>query len=141
MIQQPRSIADHIDCLARLTGAPVAFIDQVRTLFLSKGISLDAEADPFIAALDEAFRREESIRTTTYRARDNLDRMQSKFRKIGRAYVEHVARNVSGEQRPKSRLRTARASTQVTIRGDHRTLVTRTEREELPMVPGPEEIQ
>jgi len=139
MIQAPRSIADHIDCLARLTGAPVTFIDQVRALFMSKGISLDTLADPFISALDEAFRREETIRMTAYRARQNLSTMQGNFRKIGRAYVDHVIKKAAGKQRP--RVPSTGKSTRVTIRGDHRTLVTRTEREELPMVPGPEELQ
>ena len=145
MIQPPTSIADHIECLARLTGAPVNFVDQVRSLFLLKGISLDTEAKPFLAALDEAFQREESIRNSTYRARENLDKLQQNFRKIGRAYVDHVMKKTSAKKPPLSSLlaktRAAAGTTQVTIRGNHRTLVTRTEREELPMVPGPDEIQ
>ena len=69
MTFEPKSIADHIDCLARLTGAPRSFVLQVKDLFGRKGISLETDASPYLAALEEAFRREESIRTSARRAR------------------------------------------------------------------------
>ena len=142
---EPQSIGDHIECLARMTGAPLTFVDQVQALFLAKGISLDTAATPFVEALDEAFRREEQIRNSTYRARRNLAALQQNFEKVGRAYVDQL----SGKKRAQSQTPSGRRprrgptpkTTQVTIRGDHRTLVTRTEREELPMVPGPDEPQ
>jgi hypothetical protein len=143
---EPKTIAEHIECLARLTGAPLAFVDQVRALFLAKGISLDTEADPFLDALEEAFRREESIRCSTYRARRNLDQVHDNFQKVGRAYVEQLSqlkrihtklqehsRRLQKPERPQA--------TQVTIKGDHRTFVTRPVREELPLVPGPDDVQ
>ena len=34
-----------------------------------------------------------------------------------------------------------KGATRIAVQGDHRSLVTRTEREQLPMVPGPEEPQ
>jgi hypothetical protein len=145
---EPRSIGEHIECLARLTGAPGSFVEQVRALFVAKGISLDTAAGPFIDALEEAFRREERIRTSTYRARQNLTKLSDNFKRIGRAYVEQVGqvgRTRTRVPAPAGRAATAAASegrtTQVTIRGDHRTYVTRTEREELPMVPGPADPQ
>lgn len=148
MLEQPRSIAEHIECLARLTGAPIAFVDQVRALFLTKGISLDTVADPFIEALEEAFRREEHIRNSTYRARQNLTRLAENFKKVGRVYVEQLAQvERSGgksvaRRAPRRAVATSAAkATAVTIKGDHRTYVTRTEREELPLVPGPSELQ
>lgn len=149
MRQPPVSIADHIECLARITGAPISFVDQVRALFLAKGISLEQAATPFIEALEEAFRREECIRSSTYRARQNLAKLQENFQKIGRAYVEQLA-NVkvrsddASALRPKRRSATGRQqarTTQITIHGDHRTFVTRPEREDLPLVPGPEDLQ
>ncbi len=147
MRQPPVSIADHIDCLARITGAPVSFVDQVRALFRAKGISLDQNATPFIEALEEAFRREECIRSSTYRARQNLAKLQENFQKIGRAYVQQLANVKVRSDAPAPKLR-RRASagreprtTQITIHGDHRTFVTRPEREDLPLVPGPEELQ
>ena len=148
MIDQPKSIAEQIDCLARLTGAPVTFVTQVRQLFLTKGISLEDEATPFVAALEEAFRREENIRCSTQRARQNLGKIHDNFRKVGKAYVDQLSqlkRIQSSLQDQSRRLRRKlspqRRTTRVTITGDHRTLVTRQEREELPMVPGPEDVQ
>ncbi len=144
MRHEPRSIAEHIECLARLTGAPLSFVDQVRALFTTKGISLDAEATPFLEALDEAFRREEHIRANTFRARQELARMQENFGRVGRSYVEQHSRPREDALR-KGRARSASPrsprTTQVTIRGDHRTYIARTEREELPLVPGPREPQ
>ena len=147
MQQQPQSIGDHIDCLARMTGAPIAFVDQVRGLFLAKGISLDSDGEPFIEALEEAFRREERIRNTTQRARDNLAKLQQNFRKVGRAYVDQFTKKKKPGAEPtftpaaSANSSSKAKTTRVTIRGDHRTLVTRTEREELPMVPGPDDPQ
>jgi hypothetical protein len=151
MTDPPRSIADHIDSLARLTGAPVAFVDQVRALFTDKGISLETDAEPFIHALEEAFKREENIRTSSARAKSQLMKLRDNFRKVGQAYVEQLSqlKKVQGalkkqEMRPAKR-RTAPKPSQdavrVTVKGDHRSLVTRTIREELPMVPGPKEPQ
>jgi hypothetical protein len=146
VMREPKSIAEQIDCLARLTGAPHSFVDQVRALFLAKGIALDADAHPFLDALEEAFRREERIRCSNYRARRNLDQVHENFQKVGRAYVEqlsqlkrihtklaeHSRRVTKSERQP---------PTQVTIKGDHRTFVTRPVREELPLVPGPDDLQ
>ena len=70
---QPKSICDHIECLSRLTGAPDAFITQVKALFAKKGISLNADASPYLKALEEAFRREESIRATTHGGKKTFD--------------------------------------------------------------------
>lgn len=146
MLRPPRSIAEHIECLARLTGAPISFVDQVRSLFTTKGISLDTTAAPFLEALEEAFRREERIRNNSYRLRQNLSKLQENFKRIGRAYVNHLdqiveARGKAPASRRKGASRTAARPTRITIKGDHRTFVTRTEREELPMVPGPSDPQ
>ena len=149
MNYEPKSIAEHIECLARLTGAPVSFVDQVRQLFTSKGISLDTAATPFLNALEEAFRREESIRCSSYRAKQNIAKLQENFQKVGEAYVEQISqlKRIQSKLQDQSRrlrrkLGSQRSeSTQITIKGDHRTLITRPEREELAMVPGPKEDQ
>ena len=141
MMQDLRSIAEEIECLARTTGAPLSFVDQVRALFIVKGISLLAEAGPFLEALEEAFRREERIRNSTYRARQNLVKLQENFEKVGRAYVDQVSQIKKMRARTSPRTRGPVKTTQIAIKGDHRTLVTPTEREELPMVPGPEDPQ
>jgi hypothetical protein len=150
MNREPRSIGEHIDCLARLTGAPGSFVDQVRELFTRKGISLDEEAAPFLTALEEAFRREERIRCSSHRARANLTKIQDNFKKVGKAYVDQLSKLKNIQESLHQQTQRMRKSatpqekpstTHVTIKGDHRTFVTRPEREELPMVPGPKEIQ
>jgi hypothetical protein len=149
MMDQPKSIDEQIQCLARLTGAPGSFVEQVRALFTSKGIPLDTDAEPFLKALEEAFRREENIRASSVRAKHQIAKLRDNFRKVGQAYVEQLSqlrriqsslrsqRRRVGKQRPAARSRGAR----VTIEGDHRSLVTRTVREQPPMVPGPDEPQ
>ena len=149
MLHEPKSIAEHIECLSRLTSAPNNFVDQVRQLFVDKGISLDNEAAPFLPALEEAFKREETIRCSTRRAREGLSSIHDNFRKVGKAYVEQLSqlkKIQSSLQQQSQRLRQKMANkrgktTHVTISGDHRSFVTRPEREELPMVPGPSEPQ
>ncbi len=150
LMGEPRSIGEHIDCLARLTGAPLVFIDQVRSLFASKGISLESEAQPFVQALEQAFRREENIRASSHAANHHLSRIRENFRKVGKAYVEQLSqfrRMQSSLQKQSRKLRgkptknSSLARTRVTISGDHRTFVTRPVREQLPMVPGPKEMQ
>ena len=144
LMGEPRSIGEHIDCLARLTGAPLEFIDQVRSLFASKGISLESEAQPFVQALEQAFRREENIRASSHAANHHLSRIRENFRKVGKAYVAQLSqlRHMQSSLQKKSRkLRGKPTKTRVTISGDHRTFVTRPVREQLPMVPGPKEMQ
>ena len=145
MSYEPKSLEDQIDCLARITGAPETFVSQVKELFGKKGISMAEDAAPYVQALEEAFRREESIRFSTLRAKQNISTLQQHFRKIGRAYVTQISqlRKVQSSLKSSSgRLQKQQDNTtQITIKGDHRTFVTRTEREELPLVPGPEELQ
>ena len=59
---EPRTIDEHILCLARLTGASETFVCEVRALFLRRGIALDSNAAPYLAALEDAFLREERTR-------------------------------------------------------------------------------
>ncbi len=150
MFGQPKSIEDHIQCLARLTGAPNAFIDQVRSLFTSKGIPLASMAGPFVKALDEAFRREEHIRASSHTVQHQLASLRENFRKVGKAYVDQLSqlrRVHSSLQDHSHRLRRkllagqGRETSRVMIKGDHRSFVTAPEREQIPMVPGPKEQQ
>ncbi len=151
MTGQPKSIEDHIQCLARLTGAPHTFIDQVRSLFTSKGIPLISEARPFIKALDEAFRREEHIRASSHTVQHQLTRIRENFRKVGRAYVDQLSqlRRLHSSVQEQSRrlrkkppsIRQGRETSRVMIKGDHRSFVTSPVREQIPMVPGPKDQQ
>lgn len=56
------SLGAEIEALARCTGAPATFVQKIRILFERKGISLGRSAGPYMGALREAFRREENIR-------------------------------------------------------------------------------
>jgi len=148
---EPKSVAEQIECLARLTGASDAFAGQVRALFSKKGISLESDATPYVSALEEAFRREASIRSNAERARESITKLHSNFNKIGAAYVKQVEqlRKIQSGLRDQTRTSMRNASRgkgkkdvrPVTIRGDHRTYITRPQTEELPMVPGPKEVQ
>jgi len=145
---EPKSIEQHIVCLARLTGASDSFIDQVKSLFLKKGIALDAEAEPYIHALEEAFRREESIRASSRRARQNLSQVSDRFSRMVRDYVRKVRQMKKVQSNLHDRTRKlqkdsgkGKTTHTVTIQGDHRSFITRPEREDLPMVPGPDGLQ
>ena len=142
-----KSIAEQIDCLARLTDVPTSFVDQVRKLFTRKGISLGEDSGPYLRALEEAFIREESIRATAQHARTNVMRGGTDFKKVGQAYVnqlERLRRVQAGlrEKRKVSR-ETSPESTTISIDPDisGRSLVTGQQREDMPMVPGPDDLQ
>ncbi|HKQ63072.1 MAG TPA: hypothetical protein VJS92_17420 [Candidatus Polarisedimenticolaceae bacterium] len=145
----PKTISEHIDSLARLTGAPPSFVEQVRSLFTRKGIGLDTDGGPYLKALEEAFRREESIRVSAQRARQGLTRLHDNFHRIGRSYVQQLqqlraVRDSLQQQQAQSRklrVKLGDGATQVAIQGDHRAYVTPAQREDLPLVPGPEEPQ
>ena len=149
MTYEPKSINEHIDCLARLTGAPATFVEQVRSLFVGKGISLSSEAQPFLGALDEAFRREENVRMTSAKAKTGIPKLHPSIKNFGKNYTSQVQqlKRVQEQLREKTRRLQRKSPSRsdstmhVTIKGDHRTFVTRPVREELPMVPGPEELQ
>ena len=142
-MHEPKTLAEQIQCLAQLTGAPRSFVMQVKDLFSRKGISLDADAAPYLKALEEAFRREESIRCTTERARTNIRKLQDNFNKIGDAYVKQLAelRRLREGGRP-ARKKGSGGYDEVAIPGgNHRTFVSPQQSENLPMVPGPKEEQ
>ncbi len=140
---EPKSISDQIDCLARLTGAPKTFVFQVRELFLRKGISLESDAAPYVKALEEAFQREESIRTSARNARNSVRRLEKSFGQLGRTYarqIEQLKRIQAGLNDQARKLRAGKEPV-VQVRGNRRSLVTRQQNEDLPLVPGPEELQ
>ncbi len=144
MTFRPKTIEQQIDCLARLSGASESFICQVKALFTKKGIPLDSDAAPYQKALEDAFHREEAIRVTSQRARKCLVELHENFGKIGHAYVKQVEqlRKIQSNLRDQARkLRKKTDKQSVTIRGDHRSYVTKPQPDSLPMVPGPEETQ
>jgi len=133
-MNERKSINEHIRALARATGAPGSFVEQVRALFVTKGISLDEEAAPFLDALDEAFRREARIRLDAQRTQAHLARIEP--------IAPRGSRGLPGTP-PAARgpAETPAPATRVAVRGSHRALVTRPVREDQPLVPGPSDLQ
>lgn len=139
-----RTIGEEIDVLAHLTGAPEAFVRQVRALFTSKAIALDEDAAPFRPALEEAFRREEMIRTYSdhvqrglSRIRDNLVRVKSTCR----GDADRVRDARGSLERSVRRLRESgeRLEAAAYAFGSRSRVVKEVEAE--PLVPGPKEVQ
>jgi hypothetical protein len=139
-----KSIAEEIEILARLTGAPSAFVEQVRALFTTKAISLDEAVEPFLPALEEAFHREQTIRSSSTetgrrvaRIQENcghareLCRDQADQHRRARAHLQSSARRI-GEGGEKL---DAAAFALGIRRGFQREV------ELDPIVPGPKEIQ
>jgi hypothetical protein len=151
MAIDPKSIGGQIECLARLTGAPETFVEQVRALFLNKGISLDEEVAPYVAALEEAFLRERKIRSSTGKARQNLQRLQNQFNRLGDAYRKQLGQlkeirrsleaysQVRADQQARGRKKKVRPTVVVSVRRP--SVVTRPQRDGRSMVPGPEDLQ
>ena len=142
--RSPKSIAEEIEILARLTGAPRAFVEQVRALFTSKAISLDDAVDPFLVALDEAFRREETIRASSSQARRGLDRAQEnlgRVREIHREQTEHLRRARANLESSARRIRESgeRLEAAAYALGVRRGAYHETDA--APIVPGPKDIQ
>lgn len=142
-----KSIAEQIESLARLTGAPESFVDQVRELFTRKGISLDEDSAPYMKALEEAFIREESIRASARQARTAMTAPGTDFRKIGKVYVQQLERlrraqaGRRGRRRASGSSETDTEKPAVEVGPSSQGLVTRQQNEDLPMVPGPEDLQ
>ena len=130
-----------------LTGAPENFVCQVRELFSRKGIPLSADASPYLKALEEAFQREETIRTHAHRARRNIEHLAQNFNKIGRSYVKQLEQlrriqsNLESQSRRLDRQRRSpRRAAEMEMRDDRRLMIGKVS-DEMPMVPGPEEEQ
>ena len=150
-----KSIESQIDCLARLTGAPGSFVEQVRQLFVRKGISLQEDATPYIPALEQAFKREETIRTSAKKTQKNLDEVQQHFKQIGQSYrkqidqlkkiresLQRTARNLPDKGVATASAPAPKGKKRVLIATKRPTVVTRPQRDRsYPMVPGPKEMQ
>ena len=85
-----RSIEQEIDRLARETGASPGFVAQVRDFFFGKRIDLGGDAEPYLAALQESFLLEETVRRGTVRARETLAKLQECLRLLGTTYQQQL---------------------------------------------------
>lgn len=73
------SISEQIEYLAESTGAPADFVERIRTLFSNRGICLDGDSAPYASALEQAFKKEHSIRRSAQQTREQLERLQSQL--------------------------------------------------------------
>ena len=151
MSEERKSILQSIEDLARTTEAPRAFVDQVRSLFRSKGIALTEDAAPYRSALVEAFRREQAIRHSTLRAKEDLAKLRERQDRLRKGYRLQLSqindlktslrRRSHDLERYGSSRRSALSSRRRSDRDDSRTCLTRGDRDDLPMVPGPKDVQ
>ena len=86
-----RTLAESIDGMARETGAPTAFVERVRAMFVEKGISLDAEAEPFEAALGDAFARQAAVHENLELARRQLGTLRDRMGDLESGLRRHAA--------------------------------------------------
>ena len=84
------TIGEEIQRLARQTGAPAPFVEQVCCFFQTKSIPLHEDAAPYLLALEQAFLLEECVRRNTLRARENLVRLQDCLRLVGATYQQQL---------------------------------------------------
>jgi hypothetical protein len=144
MTIEDNTIAGQIDRLAGETGAPDSFVERIRELFSSKGISLDGDCSPYIAALEHAFRREQSIRLSALQTRENLERLQRQLdhfnqacrRQLNRMHSFRVTLGREGPPLPEKV-----ETKEIEVVESPKDRETRTSRSRSIVVPGPEEIQ
>jgi len=137
------TIDERIRALARSTDAPEAFQEQVRSLFRRKGISLDENAGPYVRALREAFRREARIRRSTVDATRTIGKLQGHFRGIGSSYrkqLDQLRRIQSALERRAEALEAAGARLREP-RDEPPRYVTRVQKDDPFLVPGPDDLQ
>lgn len=86
------SIGEHIDRLARETGASATFVERVRALFCRKGISLESDGHPYAQALENAFVRERMIRQRADETRERIEKLQEQLVEVSSAFNGHLER-------------------------------------------------
>ena len=92
MGSKDNTIAGRIDVLARQSGAAPDFVERIRQLFSTKGISLEADVSPYFKALEEAFERERRLRVTALQTRQNLERLHQQLLKFNRTFKQQLER-------------------------------------------------
>ena len=135
-----------IAALAEDSGAPDAFVGKIRALFQAKGIALDRGAGPYLRALREAFRREETLRRVSDHSRAAVDRAREDLGRLDRQWESQLAQLRSLQQRLqrragalRERVESLRALEDDDAPGERRVMSPGSV--ELPFVPGPDAIQ
>jgi len=144
MATRDTSIGGQIDRLAVETGAPDEFVERIRELFSTKGISLDGDCAAYITALEHAFRREESIRMSALQTRENLERLQrqlDQFNEVCRRQLNRMQsfRVKVGRQTPA--LPESVETQEIEVVEPSSQGLKRTARDRSIVVPGPKDLQ
>ena len=144
MTIEDNTIGGQIERLAGETGAPESFVERIRELFSTKGISLDCDCSPYIAALEHAFRREQSIRLSALQTRENLERLQRQLDHFNQACRRQLNRMQSfrvtfGRQEPA--LPEEVETKEVEVVESPKSGENRASRSRSIVVPGPKEVQ
>jgi hypothetical protein len=112
--------------LASETGASQSFVDKVPALFLGRGIDLEDSSEPYVSALNEAFRRHATVRERLDEARESLVKLHSNIAEMGELFQDHLTRLRVLRERT-----TAPARAMRLVPGEH----------DRSLVPGPDELQ
>jgi hypothetical protein len=83
-----RSIAYHIDDLARQTGAPACLVEQVRAIFERCLVPLEQDALPYLEILEETFSRAALLEQDNAAARLAIDRQEENSRRFADSCLE-----------------------------------------------------
>ena len=133
------SLDESIVLLAADTGAPAAFVAKIRALFEGKGISLECRAAPYLAALREAFRREESLRRLSGRSHETLERARHDLSRLDHDWERQLAQLRDLQQALQQQARNLRAGVKQ-LKTPAGTVMCPGS-VELPFVPGPDTVQ
>ena len=121
-MQQEMTLAEAIRQLKEQTDATPAFVSNVESAFLMRGISLDESAGPFMSGLRESFLAERHMRKTMRKAEQLCLELYADYVAVG--YTDNVATRLQ-------------ALTEFVQRFGH----TRDDGRDYTMVPGPRTLQ
>jgi len=82
------TLSTQIDELARLTQAPASLVEEIRAIFVRRGIALDEDALPYAEILDETFARAAEIERDGADARAALKTSEESSRRFAEACQE-----------------------------------------------------
>ncbi len=106
------TIADKIQHLARSTNASAAFVEHVERVLALKGVTLQSDAMPFEALLDETFQREAAIRMNARAALEGVMAWRASIEQLQAATQQHLDRLTVIQAALDGSLRKLRASAQ-----------------------------
>ena len=133
------SLDASIAILAADSGAPAAFVAKIRALFEAKGIALERSARPYLSALREAFRREESLRRLSERSADALARARHDLGRLDSDWERQLAQLRALQDELHTQARRLRSGVERLAVPPGTVLCPGSV--ELPFVPGPDTVQ